>query len=361
MPTLIKLLSRLVQLMTIASLVAVLPLALQVPPAWAAVDKIYFTTNDCHYGVGTSCDVRNINPDGSSPALVMADMTGTPTDIAIDQTHGKIYYTDGDNWNIWWMGMDGSNNQVLIPGLNSVTNYNGIALDVAGGRIYYTVHDVSTIPCDCSIKSAALDGSDVKTVYTSPTGSPGDIALDLKHGKIYFTEIDNMNIWWLNLDGTGAAPLIPGQMNVNSYNNIVLDVEGGKVYYTASNTSLIPAEISVRRANLDGTGDVQLYNDPMATLTSLTLDISAGKIYVIDQSNATILRMNMLDGSAVETFLANVQANGIATNPAVPTAISLQRLSARRSPPAWLPALAVCLALFLLLALLKRRAIILKR
>jgi DNA-binding beta-propeller fold protein YncE len=81
-----------------------------------------------------------------------------------------------------------------------------IALDVGGGKVYYTTDD------DWSVKRANLDGTGVENLYTSASGTPHGIALDLSAGKVYFT--DNYSavqkIQRMNLDGTGLEDVLTG-------------------------------------------------------------------------------------------------------------------------------------------------------
>ena len=106
------------------------------------------------------------------------------------------------------------------------------------------------------IQRANLDGTNVQDVVTGLV-RPQDIAVDVKHGKLYWTEefgeIAKPNIWRANLDGSNIQRLItsteyPKGIQV-SVKGITVDVKYGKLYWTEVGN---PVE-RILRANLDGT------------------------------------------------------------------------------------------------------------
>ena len=123
----------------------------------------------------------------------------------------------------------------LVP---SVRNATGLAMDVAGSKLYWTER---TGDSTGRIRRANLDGRNVQLVKNL-TSVPQGIALDAANGKIYVT-----NAWGkiqrLNVDGSNFQPnLITG---LESPKGLALDVSGGKVYWTEMSGR-------IRRANLDG-------------------------------------------------------------------------------------------------------------
>ena len=77
--------------------------------------------------------------------------------------------------------LDGTNLELLVTGL---VNPSGIALDVAGGKIYWT--DIGA----GKIQRANLDGSAVEDILTvGAVFAPLAVALDVNGNKIYWTEI----------------------------------------------------------------------------------------------------------------------------------------------------------------------------
>ncbi len=288
-----------------------------VPRASAAITKLYYTTRDVTVN-NEKFTVERVNPDGTSQEILYtspATVEGTHG-IAIDSTNDKIYFIDNAQSveKIIRMNLDGTGLEDIMTGVYAIS----IAVDVDGGKIYYTDGD------DYAVKRANTNGTSVETLYTSATGNPHGVALNLKTGKVYFT--DNYSgvkkIQRMNLDGTSVEDVLSGYQALE----IVLDVDGGKMYFTTMD------DYSVKRANLDGTGVENLYTSATGTPHGVTLDVDTGKVYFADNYSKKIQRMN-LDGSSLEDVLTNVYAFCIANDPPVPTAIHLAGFTARGGTP----------------------------
>jgi DNA-binding beta-propeller fold protein YncE len=185
-------------------------------------------------------------------------LTGAPnlTGIALDLAGGKMYYLAGSTPDriIQRANLDGTGVEILV---GSSSGKSSIALDLAGGKMYWTD---STLD---KIQRANLDGSVVEDVVTGLEG-PYGIALDLAGGKVYWTEIVLDKIQRANLDGTGVEDVvtIPGSNPIG----IALDLVGGKVYWTDNVAG------KIQRANLDGTGVEDLVTG-LSNLAEIALDV----------------------------------------------------------------------------------------
>ena len=94
------------------------------------------------------------------------------------------------------------------------------------------------------IQRSNLDGSGVEDLVTG-LRRPGGIALDVSGGKMYWTDLDtDRKIHRSNLDGSGVEDLVTGLRNPKG---IALDVSGGKMYWTDDFSK-------IQRSNLDGSG-----------------------------------------------------------------------------------------------------------
>ena len=147
--------------------------------------------------------------------------------------HPPMYWVDTNSGTLH--RLVGAEVENLVP---SVRNATGLAIDVAGSKLYWTER---TGDSTGRIRRANLDGRNVQLVKNL-TSVPQGLALDAANGKIYVT-----NAWGkiqrLNVDGSNFQPnLITG---LERPRGLALDVSGGKVYW---------AEMSgrIRRANLDG-------------------------------------------------------------------------------------------------------------
>ena len=233
--------------------------------------------------------------DGSQ-VQTLVDFTtlfgGTPSNyapcgVAVDLAGGKMYWGDSTAGRIQCANLDGSNVETLVSGFTGGGLRGGVALDVAPGRC------IGRMRAAQKIRRANLDGSGVQDLVTGLLSGAREIDLDLTAGKMYWADIEENNIRRANLDGSNVEVLWTG-VEADGPNAIELDVAAGKMYWTDMGRD------QIRRANLDGT-NVEVVVD-MATIAAhsaisgLGLDVRAGKMYWTDLQTETLYRAN-LDGS----------------------------------------------------------------
>ena len=221
------------------------------------------------WGDGDSIKKAGID-DSNVQTLVtgLSDLQG----IALDVAGGKIYWTDyGRYWNdpkkIQRANLDGSNIEDLIT-QGSKNHPNSIALDVEGGKMYWT--DSATD----KIQRANLDGSNIEDLITDLSGNPRSITLDVTDGKMYWT--NGTKIQRANLDGSNIEDIVTGLPDLQG---IALDVAGGKIYWTDHGRSR-SAPKKIQRANLDGSNIEDLITQGLENQpNSIALDVEGGKMY----------------------------------------------------------------------------------
>ncbi len=115
-----------------------------------------------------------------------------------------MYWTDrsGLLGKIQWASLNGSGIEDLIT--TGLIDPRGIALDVAGGKMYWT--DTGTH----KIQRANLGGTAVEDLVVAGLVTPDGIALDLAGGKMYWTDFGTHKIQRANLDGSGVEDLVAG-------------------------------------------------------------------------------------------------------------------------------------------------------
>ena len=228
---------------------------------------------------------------------------GRPTGVALDIAGGKMYWTDRDKTNetdpigrssIQGANLDGTNVEILVLGGNSVKEY--IVLDISNGKMYWSEWTHPAIGEDGRIRRANLDGSNVEDLVTGLSWGVRGIALDISQGKMYWG--DRNKIQRANLDGSNIQDVLTGE----GTHGIALDVSGGKLYWAAAG--------KIRRANLDGS-NVEDLVDNLRHPFGIALDSLNGMIYWTDPAVAPaegkIQRFN-LDSANVENVVTGLKA-----------------------------------------------------
>ena len=120
----------------------------------------------------------------------------------------KMYWTDGgDTDRIKRSSLDGSGVEDLVT--SGLDEPEGLALDVAGGKMYWADGGSSGDRARGKIQRSNLDGSGVEDLVTTGFWHPVGIALDVAGGKMYWTH-SRAKIQRSNLDGSGVEDLFTG-------------------------------------------------------------------------------------------------------------------------------------------------------
>ncbi len=286
-----------------------------------------------------------VGADGGSGAMYLFDLAcdaapATPT----------IYWTETST--APRVVRDRCSSEVLVDTEidANLSQPHGIALDVAGDRMYFT----DAADAD-KIKSARLDGSDLQEILLSPpttVNNPRGIGLDLSQSKMYWVETHGPKIRRANLDGTGVEKLLDTGLSQNDW--LALDLVNRKFYWSDSGNGTIkrasmdgsipvtpevclggldhPAGIAIdpvrgklywaeagvdliRRANLDCTGVEDLLTTQLEVPTEvgLALDVDRGRVYWTDGHTDVIWSADSCDGSDVrEVITTGPSPRGIA-------------------------------------------------
>jgi len=243
--------------------------------------------------------IERFNLDGTRRDSV-AGGSGV-TDVALDVAGGKVYWTTES---LYRANLDGTGQEALLA-----TNWgsSSIDLDLANGKIYW--HHVATN----EFGRANLDGSAPESLF-SEAGSVLEFRIDPAGGKIYWTNQDSHQVVRANVDGTAREVVLsfPGVTtqacgpSLQVTEGLDLDLANGKLR-VGVNVLTYSEHHSIWQANLDGTGlEVLLpYPNPaVCKMRGVALDESAGKIYWTEQFGS-ILRANF-DGTNPEKILSGL-------------------------------------------------------
>ena len=210
-------------------------------PIMIAVDpvngKVYWTDQQPN-----NSRVMRADLDGSNPETLVAHPTpvviGFPFGVAVDPLGGKFYWTDifAGVGRLYRANFDGTNVQAVV-----VAEFiYAVALDLVNSKVYW-----SEFAATSKIWRANLDGTSPEDLLTTGIGGGSQVqglALDIPGGKMYFTDVQAKQISRANLDGSNPEVLVSP---VSDPVGIALD-GAGKMYWGD------PAAAKIQRANLDG-------------------------------------------------------------------------------------------------------------
>ena len=220
--------------------------------------------------------IQRANLDGSEVQTIVSGLED-PEGIAVDAAGGKIYWTEWGKTQR--ANLDGSQ----IESLGTVWG-SDIALDVTEGKSYLA-------NWKGIIYRTGLGGSPVETLVPE-AGASEAIALDLSRGKMYWGGWRGEEIRWADLDGSQVEIIVTG---VDRARDLAVDEGGGRIYWAS--------DAGVQRANLDGSQVETLFSEHSM---GIALDLGGGKIYWTEWIEERIRRAN-LDGSQVQTIVTGLE------------------------------------------------------
>ncbi|MBA3483776.1 MAG: hypothetical protein H0T51_18385, partial [Pirellulales bacterium] len=287
-----------------------IPLAVS-DPSQATISAASLTFTPANWNVPQAVTISGIDDGVVDDDIAFSVLVGTvtsldaeyngldPSDVAAVSTDhgygGYAYWTDRSSDLIQRSGLGGGPVETLVDlkalygGSPDQYNPRGMAIDMAGGKMYWVDHNAGRI------QRANLDGSNVEIILSGfGNGTLVGIELDLAAGKMYWTNYSAGQIQRANVDGTGLENLVTGQ---NGIWDVTLDTSAGKMYWS----TWYGGVVVIHRANTDGSGAELLWTGAAASSPSgLALDTPASKMYWYDAVTRQILRSN-LDGSDVQS------------------------------------------------------------
>lgn len=281
---------------------------------WSLVLPLGTSTGQKMYWADPEAGViQRANLDGSNVETVVPKFR--PTGTAVDVAGGKIYWTDaGSNPRIQRANLDGTAVEDLVTGLGIPF---GIALDLTHGKLYWTDALAG------KVQRANLDGSSVEDVVVSGVSLRG-LAVDEIAGQIYWTDFGTDSIHRANLDGSFSQDLIVGGDRGKEPEAIALDLNAGKMYWVARRCVPVPFCLGwpmIHRANLDGSNPETVIDSlgqaSMNSAQAVAIDATGQKIYWTNRRFDDVRRMDF-DGTGIENLVTNEfgSLQGIALDPA---------------------------------------------
>ncbi len=211
-----------------------------------ASKKIYWTNmGNVSANDGT---IERSDLDGSNLTTIVPKAgTWTPKQLKLDAKHGKLYWSDREGMRIMRANVDGSNIETLVEtaqgdaARKDARNWCvGIALDVDGGKVYWTQKGsggngrIFRTNLEIPKGEDALSRSDIELLVDA-LPEPIDMDLDLAHRVMYWTDRGDPP----RGNTVSRAPMDPHkgdqQILVSGLKEgigISLDLQGGRMYYT---------------------------------------------------------------------------------------------------------------------------------
>jgi DNA-binding beta-propeller fold protein YncE len=276
--------------------------------------------------------VLSANPDGSDLKTIVEEGRKIPDGLVVDSTAGHMYWTNMGNPKandgcILRSDLDGKNMTAVVPPGGTFTPKQ-LQLEKKTGKLYW---------CDregMRVMRANPDGSNIETLVDTSKGDtrPGPdarkwcvgIAVDLAGGKFYWTQKGDDNagqgrIFRANIElPRGASPANRQDIEL-LYDNLPepidldLDVAHRMMYWTDRGDP--PRGNTVNRAPMDpapgNRKDPEILFSHLMEGIGLALDLKGGRMFITDLAGS-VYSAN-LDGSDKKTLLfAEGNLTGIA-------------------------------------------------
>ena len=213
------------------------------------------------------------------------------------QSVGRLFVLDLSGGRVFSMNPDGSDSKTLVTGCRMP---DGIALDLKNGHFYWTDMGVPNRD-DGKIERADLDGRNRMTIIPEgATFTPKQIHLDSKNRKLYWSDREGMRVMRSNLDGSHIETLVdasqgdprPGADSRKWCVGITVDADRGHIYWTQKGPDN-GEQGRIFRANLDfpagqnaaNRRDVTVLFDRLPEPIDLELDLKNRHLYWTDRGD----------------------------------------------------------------------------
>ena len=223
--------------------------------------------------------IERADLDGSRlTTVVAAGGAFTPKQLKLDAVHRKLYWSDREGMRVMRANLDGSGVETLVETAQGETarldarNWCvGIALDVAGGKVYWTQKGGDNAGVG-SIRRAGLEipqgqdaahRSDIEVLFDR-LPEPIDLDLDLARRTMYWTDRGSNTVSRAPMDspsGVSPAARTDQQILVRDLKEaigIALDLDADRLYATDLGGTVYSARLdgSDRKIVLEGQGSL---------------------------------------------------------------------------------------------------------
>jgi DNA-binding beta-propeller fold protein YncE len=286
--------------------------------------SVEVTTARLFFLSASSGEVFSVNPDGSNLKVLVSEGRRLPDGIVVDTEAGHLYWTNMGNptandGSIERADFDGKNLTQIVPPGGTFTPKQ-LQLDGKNRKLYW---------CDregMRVMRVNVDGSNIETLVDTSEGDerPGKeikkwcvgIALDVEGGKLYWTQKGSDSagegrIFRANLEiPKGQTPANRKDIELLYENlpepiDLELDLANRTIYWTDRGDP--PRGNTVNRAPMDpsqgnGKKEPAIIFDHLMEGIGIALDLKGGRMFLTDLGGS-VYSAN-LDGSNRKTVLA---------------------------------------------------------
>lgn len=211
-------------------------------------------------------------------------------DVAVDETRGKIYWSDIDQDNVSRSNLDGSQVEEVVTQLFDVR---GIEIDPVENKLYFIQHGL------IQRADADLLNSNVESLHLVVANT---LSLDRANGKLYWSAPSDGRIQRSNLDGSSVEDVVTGLGRPLGV-HVAPSIE--KVFWTDNDTDSIGIA-STTGLNQAVTLDLGIPN--LRTPSDVDYDSSTGILYWVD-SNRNFIQRAELQGTSVGSITTLSRVN----------------------------------------------------
>jgi hypothetical protein len=223
---------------------------------------------------------------------------------------GRLFVLEASGGRIHSMNSDGSDPKVIVTDCRLP---DGIAVDIAGGHIYWTNMGVPNL-ADGSIERADIDGKNRRVIVArGATFTPKQIHFDKKNGRLYWCDREGMRVMRCNLDGSQIETLVEaGHGDADRRDEtrwcvgITIDPERKQIYWTQKGPTkgnqgrLFRAGLEIPKGETAANRtDIEVFFDRLPEPIDLELDVKNRVLYWTDRGDPP--RGNTVSRASIDT------------------------------------------------------------
>jgi DNA-binding beta-propeller fold protein YncE len=248
---------------------------------------------------GNNGTITTSNADGSGGTALAGNISPllmAPQGIAINAMVAKIYAGNEGGDTVTQANLDGTGAvNLTLNGL--LKGPYGVALDVQGNKMYVANGGGGITGNSGFVVRADLDGSNAARLTNldatlSQQTFPQGIAINVAGNKMYVA-VQNGAIIQADLDGSNPTALnFGGLLTGSTPLDVALNVTGNRVYVADFNGNLFSADLSGNNGTKIGT-----LNGTLNAPRGMGLDVFGGKMYISNSGNNTVTQADLPDGA----------------------------------------------------------------